>query len=89
VEFLVKMIFQNFFRGKLHFFPTFLGENFRRIFPKIFPGKKCTKNQPLVEKMIAFKVGVTREGEDEPGGDAGVEAQLVAAQRDARLQGQV
>jgi hypothetical protein len=30
------MIFQNFFRGKFHFSPTFLGE----IFPRNFPRKK-------------------------------------------------
>jgi hypothetical protein len=28
VEFVEKIIFQNFFRGKLQFFPTFWGEKF-------------------------------------------------------------
>jgi hypothetical protein len=40
VEFLGKMIFQNFFRGKLYFFPTFLGKNFPLNFPHNFPRKK-------------------------------------------------
>jgi hypothetical protein len=37
---LGKTIFQNFFRGKFHFFPTFLGENFPRNFPQNFHRKK-------------------------------------------------
>jgi hypothetical protein len=32
MEFVEKMIFQNFFRGKLQFFPTFLGEKFSEEF---------------------------------------------------------
>jgi hypothetical protein len=32
VEFVEKMIFQNFFRGKLQFFPTFLGGKFSAEF---------------------------------------------------------
>jgi hypothetical protein len=46
VEFLGKTIFQNFFRGKFHFFPTFWGEIFRGIFPEIFPVKNLQKISP-------------------------------------------
>jgi hypothetical protein len=45
-EFLGKMIFQNFFRGKFNFFPTFFGENIPRNFLRNFPRKKCAKNRP-------------------------------------------
>jgi hypothetical protein len=48
-EFLGKAMFQNFFRGKFHFFPTFWGENFPRNFPRNFPQKKCTKNRPQTD----------------------------------------
>jgi hypothetical protein len=46
------MIFQNFFRRKFNFFPTFLGENFPRKIPWNFPWKKCTKNRPLVTLLM-------------------------------------
>jgi hypothetical protein len=47
-EFLGQTIFQNFFRGKFNFFPTFLGENF----PPNFPRKKCTKNWPQEMRKV-------------------------------------
>jgi hypothetical protein len=47
-EFLGKTIFQNFFRGKFHFFPTFWVKIFRGIFPEIFRRKKCTKIGPII-----------------------------------------
>jgi hypothetical protein len=46
-EILGNTIFQNFFRGKFHFFQHFLGGNFPRNFPQNFPRKKCMKNRPL------------------------------------------
>jgi hypothetical protein len=45
-EFLGKTIFQNFFRGKFHFFPTCLGENFPRNFPRNIPQKNVRKIDP-------------------------------------------
>jgi hypothetical protein len=48
-EFLGKTIFQNFFRGKLQFFPTFLGENFSVEFSaKFSPEKMYEKSSNLV-----------------------------------------
>jgi hypothetical protein len=39
-EFLGKTIFQNFFRPKFPFYPTFLGQKFPGKIPWIFPPKK-------------------------------------------------
>jgi hypothetical protein len=59
-EFLGKTIFQNFFRGKFNFFPTFLGENFPRNFPRNFARKKCTKNRPWWKRKLTWKCqGIT------------------------------
>jgi hypothetical protein len=55
VEFLGKMIFQNFFRGKIHFFPTFFWEEiFRGIFPKILRGKNVQKIGPMHRFLCGF-----------------------------------
>jgi hypothetical protein len=46
-EFLGKMIFQNFFRRKIHFIPTFFGGKFSAEFsPKFSPEKNVRKISP-------------------------------------------
>jgi hypothetical protein len=59
-EFLGKTIFQNFFRGKFNFSPTFFfflgGGNFPRNFPKISPEKNVRKIVHL--KAVDAQVGV-------------------------------
>jgi hypothetical protein len=52
-EFLGKQIFQNFFRGKFNFFPTFFWGNFLR---GIFPGKMYEKIGPRLPIKIASRV---------------------------------
>jgi hypothetical protein len=60
-EFLGKMIFQNFFRGKFNFFPTFFGGKiFPEIFRGIFPGKMYEKSVPGFDVMIAIFVDFSR-----------------------------
>jgi hypothetical protein len=59
VEFLGKTIFQNFFCGKFNFFPTFLGKNFPRNFPrkkmyeKLAPDE-FVKKSPKLEPSTFF-----------------------------------
>jgi hypothetical protein len=49
VEFLGKMIFQNFFCGKFNFFPTFFGGKFSAKFSAEFsPEKMYEKSAPDV-----------------------------------------
>jgi hypothetical protein len=48
-EFLGKTIFQNFFRGKFHFFPTFFGRKFSAEFSPKFSMEFSPKFSP--EKM--------------------------------------
>jgi hypothetical protein len=60
VEFHGKMIFQNFFREKFHFFPTFLGGKFSAEFsPKYSPEKMYEKSAPgnyvHIVKLSVFK----------------------------------
>jgi hypothetical protein len=46
-EFLGKTIFQNFFRGKFHFFPNFFGgKTSAEFFLKISPEKMSEKSAP-------------------------------------------
>jgi hypothetical protein len=47
-EFLGKMIFWNFFRGKFQFFPTFFGKKFSQNFPWNFPRKNVWKIGPWI-----------------------------------------
>jgi hypothetical protein len=50
VEFLEKTIFQNFFRGKFQFFPTFFGKKISAKFSlKFFPEKMYEKSAPVVK----------------------------------------
>jgi hypothetical protein len=45
--------FQNFFRGKFLFFPTFLWGKFSAEFSLEFSPEKCTKNRPLIGRIFA------------------------------------
>jgi hypothetical protein len=51
-EFLGKTIFQNFFRVKFHFIPTFLGGKFSAEF-----SPKCMKNRPQVTLALSTLEG--------------------------------
>jgi hypothetical protein len=58
-EFLGKNDFSKLFPRKIQFFLNiFWGKIFRGIFPKIFPGKKCTKNWPQIGRIFAYWVTV-------------------------------
>jgi hypothetical protein len=49
---LKKRFFETFSAENYIFSQHFWGKIFRGIFPEIFPGKKCTKNRPLIEKFF-------------------------------------
>jgi hypothetical protein len=47
--------FSKLFPRKIQFFSQhFWGKIIRGIFPKIFPGKKCTKNRTLVWLLVTW-----------------------------------
>jgi hypothetical protein len=49
-NFLEKQFFKTFSTENSIFSQHFWGKIFRKIFRGIFPGKKCTKNRPLIER---------------------------------------
>jgi hypothetical protein len=71
VEFVEKMIFQNFFHGKLQFFPTFFGLKFSAENSAEFSlEKNYEKSVPGLELVSLFHAAVDRPGA-RPGSGAG------------------
>jgi hypothetical protein len=65
VEFVEKMIFQNFSRGKLQFFPTFLGGKFSAEFSLEKTYEKSAPGLKADSVLLAGESDLTKSAWDE------------------------